>query len=313
MTTNRKTEVEPDVAAMLHAARQADRPSFETLSVENARAMYRAGRHDVQLERQTVAEVSDMVIATLPARLYRPFSAITPQPVILYFHGGGWVIGDLETHDGICRRLALSSGRVVVAIEYRLAPEHRFPAAVIDAISAHAALIADAEALGLDAADIAVAGDSAGGTLACVVAIDALEQGRAVPVAALLFYPVTDLRGETPSYSDVTGTPISAATMRWFRALYQSRANDASDWRASPVLALTLVGFPPTFVSSAGHDPLRDEIFAFVARLRDAGVTVEHRHLPGQIHGYLTLGRVIGEAVRTLDAAAAFATPGSLS
>jgi acetyl esterase len=159
----------------------------------------------------------------------------------------------------------------------------------------------------IDPADIALAGDSAGGTLAIVSAIMARDGGmEQKPSALLLFYPVTDLRGDTASYKSVQDVPITAATLHWFRDHYIAAPEDVRDWRASPLLAPSLNGLPPCFLTSAGHDPLCDEAFDFAERLRIAGNSVHHRHLPGQVHGYLTLGRIVKEAERSIDAAASF-------
>lgn len=307
METPRQGPFEADVATLLEIVAASGRPPFEALGVEGARAAYRNGRDTVQLEPVALSEVRDLRLTqTLRARMYRPVVADTAAPGLLYFHGGGWVIGDLDTHDAICRRLALASGRVVVAVEYRLAPEHRFPAAFEDALAAHDAMVAQATAFDIDPADLAVAGDSAGAALAAAVALTASERGTPTPVAAILFYPVTDLRGLTQSYRSVRDVPITGATLHWFRDQYLAEPDEAADWRTSPLLAPSLDDLPPTFVTSAGHDPLCDEAFLFAARLRDSGVSVVHRHLPGQIHGYLTLGRLLGEAERSIAAAGIF-------
>jgi acetyl esterase len=299
-----------EVATLLETFAATARAPFEALSVDEARQRYRDGRDTVMLPKTEIAHVRDIRLRCqggLNARLYRDTPANdAPQPALLFFHGGGWVIGDLDTHDAICRRLASASGRMVIAVDYRLAPEHLFPTAVDDAIAAYREVRERATELAIDLADLAVGGDSAGGALAAVLSIDAAAKGVPTPSAVVLFYPVTDLRGQTPSYARVGGVPITRATMAWFRAHYLARAEDASDWRTSPYLAPSLAGFPPTFITTAGHDPLCDEGVAFAGRLRDAGVEVEHRHLPGQLHGYLTLGRFLSEADRSITAAGTF-------
>ena len=308
---DRRGSLEPEVVALLKRLEQSGRLPYERTTVADARAAYRATRDTVQFVSVGVGGVHDTSLRTerpLTARVYRPISWVPDglAPSILFFHGGGWVMGDLDTHDTVCRRLANATARTVIAIDYRLAPEHRFPAAAQDAADAYRDLVVGAPDLRLDPADIAVAGDSAGGTLAAVTALGAVQSEFPRPSAALLFYPVTDLRGGSWSYPEASGAALTGRTMEWFRSLYLSRPDDATDWRASPIAAASLIGFPPTFLTSAGHDPLCDEAFQFAERLRDAGVRVVHRHLPGQIHGYLTLGRVIAEAARTIDAAAAF-------
>ncbi len=308
---DRRGPLEPEVVALLKRLEQSGRLPYERMTVEDARAAYRATRDTVQFVSVEVGGVHDTPLRTerpLKARVYRPITRRPDRmaPSILFFHGGGWAMGDLDTHDTLCRRLANATARTVIAIDYRLAPEHRFPAAALDAADAYRALVVGAPDLKLDPADIAVAGDSAGGTLAAVAALGAVPSELPRPSAALLFYPVTDLRGGTWFHPDTSGAALTGRTMEWFRSLYLGEPDDATDWRASPITAASLVGFPPTFLTSAGHDPLCDEAFHFAGRLRGARARVVHRHLPGQIHGYLTLGRVIAEAARTIDAAAAF-------
>lgn len=311
MGAERIGPLELDVVSALTALADAGRLSFEQMTVAEARAAYRAGCDTVQWKPVAVAEVIDLDLGLdrpLPGRLYRPDPSNAAAPAILFFHGGGWVIGDLDTHDSICRKIAVETNRTVLAVDYRLGPEHRFSAASDDALTAHATMIELAASLRIDPADIVVCGDSAGGTLAVLAARAALVRSLPVPSAALLFYPVADLRGLTASYRSVTGVPLTAATMAWFRVNYLNDPAEASDWRGSPLLAPSFEGFPPTFLTSAGHDPLCDEAFLFADRLRTAGTSVEHRHLPGQIHGYLTLARIISEAERSLAAATQFLT-----
>jgi len=255
-----------------------------------------------------VAEVRDIVLAErLACRLYRPHAQTHVQEcVVLFFHGGGWVIGDLDTHDSICRHLAVESACSVIAVDYRVGPEHRFPAAVIDATEAYRALVAIAPQLGFDPGRIGLAGDSAGGALAVVAALSARLEGLVAPSAVVLFYPVADLRGNTESYAEVAGVPITRTTMSWFRTHYLASPSEVEDWRTSPLLAPSLHGLSPTFITTAGHDPLCDEGFALVERLRAEGLDVTHRHLPGQVHGYLTLGRMLNEARLSIAAAGQF-------
>jgi len=289
--------LEPDVAALLAAMRAAHRPTFESLGVAEARAMYLAGRDTVQLRSVPVFAVEACAFGEVPARRYRFGPAA--RGTILFVHGGGYVIGDLDTHDSICRHLAVASESDVVAIDYRRAPEHRFPAAFIDSFAAYSALSAAETPL-------AIAGDSAGAALALAVALAARDAGQPPPRALAFFYPVTDIGTEAPSYAKVRDVPIGAATMRWFWNHYLDDPVSAVDWRASPLRATSLGGLPPMFVTTAGHDPLCDEGLALVARVRTEGGSVIHRHLPGQIHGYLTLGRLTAEAERSIVAAGAF-------
>ena len=299
----------PDAQRLLDFARAAGRPPFEAMGVAGARHAYSAGRSAVQRPPEDVAAVQDLVIdgpaAPLPLRLYRGAGA-ADGPGVLYLHGGGWVMGDLDSHDAVCRRLANRAGCRVLAVHYRLAPEHPFPAAADDSLAAWRWLHANAAALGVDPARAAVAGDSAGGNLAAVLAL--LGRDGAAPPACVqvLLYPVTDLRMATPSYARVTeGVPLTAATMRWFAGHYAPQPEQRTDWRASPALAPSLAGTPPAFVLTAGHDPLADEGRAYAARLEADGVRVVSLHLGDQMHGLLTQDRFIraGDAVLGLVAA----------
>jgi acetyl esterase len=221
-------------------------------------------------------------------------------PALLYLHGGGWVIGDLDSHDGICRRLANLAACRVIAVDYRLAPEHRFPAAVDDAVAALAWVAGNAAALGVDPARIAVGGDSAGGNLAAVLAIMGRDGAAPAPVFQLLLYPAVDLTMASDSYARVTeGLPLTAASMRYFIDHYVPDAGQRLNWRASPLRAERLAGTPPALVLTVGHDPLADEGRAYADRLDTEGVRVTALHMADQIHGMLTMGRVIaaGDAV----------------
>jgi len=295
----------PDAEQLLELVRLAGRPAFETLSPAEARAAYDASRTVLQPPPDEVAEVRDLSIAgpggPLALRLYR--GAGTSEgalPALLYLHGGGWVIGDFESHDGVCRRLANLAGCRVIAVDYRLAPEHRFPAAVDDAAAALAWVAGNAAALGIDPARIAVGGDSAGGNLAAVLAIMGRDGAAPASVFQLLLYPAVDLSMASDSYARITeGLPLTAASMRYFIDHYVPDAGQRLDWRASPLRAERLAGTPAALVLTVGHDPLADEGRAYAARLEAEGVRVTSLHLTDQIHGMLTMGRVIaaGDAV----------------
>jgi acetyl esterase len=213
--------------------------------------------------------------------------------VLVYFHGGGWVIGDLDTHDVLCRQLANGSGCAVVAVHYRLAPEHRFPAAVDDAIAATRWISKHAAELGLDVTRLAVGGDSAGGNLAAVVAI-AARDGAGPPIAyQLLIYPATDGRRGMPSHTaNGQGYLLTRDTINYFHDHYIEDARLDLDWRVSPLLASDLSRLPPALLLTAGYDPLRDEGLAYAEALTRAGYVCFER----QIHGFITMGRVLDEA-----------------
>jgi len=289
------TPMHPDAERLMALVRATGRPAFETLTPEEARTAYAAGRLVLQPAPEDVADVEDHMVARpggpLLVRRYRGVGAPDPAPALLYLHGGGWVMGSIASHDGVCRRLANLAACHVVSVEYRLAPEHPFPAAIEDAQAGLAWL---AEAPGVDRARLAVGGDSAGGNLAAVLAL--MGRDGTVPRTAfqMLLYPATDLAMATGSYARNTAdVPLTAGTMRYFVDHYAPTAADRVDWRASPAVASSLAGTPPAFVLTVGHDPLADEGRAYAARLEAEGVRVAALHLSDQVHGMLTMGRVI--------------------
>ncbi len=227
----------------------------------------------------------------LPVRIYRSLEAAAEPPAIVYFHGGGWVVGDLDTHDGSCRLLARETGAVVMAVDYRLAPEHRFPAAVDDALAAFRWAAGNPRELASLPGAVAVMGDSAGGSLAAVVCQLARDHGGPVPVAQGLVYPATDLRMLTRSmdaYSE--GFYLTREDIEWFLDQYLPDPSTRLDPRASPLLAEDLSGLPPAHVWTAGFDPLRDEGRAYADRLADIGVTARYRCVDDQVHGFFGMG-----------------------
>jgi acetyl esterase len=290
--------------AVLELGKQAGKPRFETLSPEAARAQYSAGRAVLQPPAPHVAEVREIADGPVPMRLYRP--APGPLPALVFFHGGGWVMGGLDTHDHMARTLALGAGCAVLAVDYRLAPQHRFPAAVEDAAAAFAFAHARAGEFGLDPARLAVGGDSAGGNLAAVLAL--MGPDGALPAAPrfqLLLYPVTDFAEERASYEGVApDLALTAPTMRWFRDHYAPDPATWRDWRVSPMRAASLAGLCPAFVLTCAHDPLCDEGRDYAARLEREGVAVTALHLADQMHGFLTMGALVPTAGFALDVAA---------
>ncbi len=280
-------------------------PPTESLPHLEARSAYRDRRGVLQPLPQDVAEVKALSVdgphGAIPLRLYRPKAAEAgrPSPVLVYYHGGGWVIGDLDTHDTLCRELANASGVVVVAVDYRLAPEHRFPAAYDDALAATQWVHDHAAALGLDPQRLAVGGDSAGGNLAAVVCLAARDGASGtLPIAyQLLIYPATDMRREHASHAaNGKGYLLTSATIAWFHDHYIDDARHDLDWRASPLLHADLKGLPPALVVTAGYDPLRDEGLDYAQALSDAGNHVSYVCFERQIHGFITMGKVLDEA-----------------
>ncbi|MBX3570084.1 MAG: alpha/beta hydrolase [Rhizobiaceae bacterium] len=309
MTDIAQAALDPEAAKVLDLARQAPAPPFETGSALAARIAYNAARAGLQGDREPVATVQDRRFPTpdgeRPMRLYRGVGAPDrAAPALLYLHGGGWVVGDLDSHDEICRRLANRAGCVVACPDYRLAPEHKFPAAVEDCQAALAHLVATAGDLGIDADRIAVGGDSAGGNLAAVTAL--LARGKVKLTAQLLIYPNTDAAQTADSYRRFAeGYGLTASTMAWFRDHYVRDAADIADWRASPLKAPDLSGAAPAFVAIAGLDILADEGEAYARRLAESGVPVTLQRWPGQIHGFVSMGRHISASGAAIDAAVA--------
>jgi len=293
----------PQVRALLDLIERSGIPPTHTLSPAQARLVYRDRRGFVQPAPPPVGEVVEMEApgprGTIPLRLYRPLASASSKPAVLpvlvYFHGGGWVIGDLETHDTLCRELCNASGCAVVATDYRMGPEHGFPAAGDDCIAATDWVRANAASLGLDAARMAVGGDSAGGNLAAVVAIAARDAGT--PLAfQLLIYPATDQRRGAPSHTtNGQGYLLTSDTLTYFHDHYYGASN-VLDWRASPLLHTEHANLPPAFVLTAGYDPLRDEGLHYAQRLSDAGNRATYVCFERQIHGFILMGKVIDEA-----------------
>jgi acetyl esterase len=293
----------PQARALLRLIEEKGVPPTHTLAVAQARALYRDRRTFTQPEPPTVASVRDLEArgpaGPIPLRSYRPAgsNADTVLPVLVYYHGGGWVIGDLDTHDTLCRQLANLSGCAVIAVDYRMGPEHRFPAAVDDSIAATRWVRANAGALKVDPERLAVGGDSAGGNLAAVVALEARDSGD-LPIAfQLLIYPATDQRRGAPSHtSNGEGYLLTRDTISWFHDHYIADAAQDLDWRASPLLHADHARLPPAFVLTAGYDPLRDEGLQYAQKLSEAGNRAALVNFERQIHGFILMGRVIDEA-----------------
>lgn len=257
---------------------------------------------------QPVAKVEDLTATgphgPIPVRAYTPEGS-GPFPCLVYFHGGGWVIGDIETHDGSCRELCNAAGCVVVSVDYRLAPEHKFPAAADDCFAALKWVAANVASLNVDASRLAVGGDSAGGNLSAVVALDARDAGGPPLRFQLLVYPVTDHNYATGSYSsNADGYLLTKAGMEWFWDHYLPDAASGADHRASPLRAKDLKGLPPALVITAEFDPLRDEGEAYAARLREAGVPTTLTRYDGMIHGFFGMTALLDKAKAAVNQSA---------
>lgn len=299
--------IDPQVQTILDGLASADAPPLTEQSVEQVRAsmtlMGQLGTDD------PVGEVEDSTVpgpaGPIPVRIYRPAPAPTGTGLaggLVYYHGGGFVIGDLDTHDSICRSLCSRAGIVVVSVDYRLAPEDPFPAAPDDAVAAFDAIHERAGDLGIDPGRLATGGDSAGANLAAVVA----NQRRGTVAFQLLIYPVTDLTRSSVSYREnSSGYLLTAELMEWFETRYTQGTVDVRDPRASPLFTDDLAGVAPALVVTAEFDPLRDEGEAYGARLLDAGVDVSIQRYDGLIHGFIQMGAVIESADAAIDDLAA--------
>ncbi|HEY5637873.1 MAG TPA: alpha/beta hydrolase [Burkholderiales bacterium] len=295
--------VHPQVAALLERVKASPLPPYFEVPPHVARRIYRDTRAAVSPPAPEVAEARLAICpgpgGPIALRVYRAAraDAKAPLPVLVYFHGGGWVIGDLDTHDVVCRELANGAQCSVVSVDYRLAPEHRFPGAVEDCIAATRWVAANAATLAIDPARIAVGGDSAGGNLAAVVALEARDNKGPKLVHQLLVYPATDQRLGHPSIDrNGEGYMLTKKGMQYFRGHYLPNEADWTNWRASPSFAKTLAGLPPALVITAGFDPLVDEGREWAGRLAKDGVETAYHDYPDMIHGFLLYGRVLDTA-----------------
>ncbi len=303
--------LDPDAQALIDLIRAAGRPPLEALTPEEARAAFRAGRAAVTPPPQEVAEVRDLAapspLGGIALRAYRPLGtqATEALPALVYFHGGGWLLGDLDSHDVICRHYANAARCRVISVDYRMAPEHKFPAAVDDSAAATRWIIGEAAALGIDPARVAVGGDSAGGNLAAVLALMARDGDLPRLAFQMLIYPATDMTMTLPSSRHADVGLVTSKTMKWFIDHYVRGPRDCIDWRASPLRAADLAGTAPALVLTCTYDPLLDEGLAYARRLEQDGVRVTHLHFADQMHGFLGHGRIVRAGSTALDMAAA--------
>lgn len=305
-------KVNPEVEALISAGRAAGSLPFEAMTVEMARVAHAGRRKLHQLVAEDVSERSDFFAngpaGQVPCRLYRPAGVLAHEdlPCFIFMHGGGWMLGSLESHDGLCCRLANQARCCVISIDYRLAPENPFPAALEDCIAAYRTIIAEAAALHIDARRIAVGGDSAGGTLAATLALLGRDGIIPAPIQQTLIYPVVDMDKNLHDYPpNSSGMLITGATMVHFRDHYFDNAGDRADWRASPMKANSLERVAPAVVITCGHDPLRDEGRAYADRLEQEGIAVKFLHLSDLPHGVITMTKVVRAAIDLQDFVAA--------
>jgi acetyl esterase len=301
--------VHPQIQTVIDKTTALNLPAIQSLSPEAAREqfIFMVNARPVEtapiqtFERQTIAGPA----GDIPVNVYRPLpedvaGAGVAPPLLMYFHGGGHVMGNPDTHDAVARNLCAGSGAVVVSVDYRKGPEHRFPGAVEDAVAATRWCAGNAAELVIDPARIAVAGDSAGGNLAAVTALALRDEGGPDLALQVLIYPVADYNCRSPSY-DRCGTGyglLEADTMRWFRKHYLGDdVAVADDWRASPLKATSHANLPPALVLTAEFDVLHDEGVALADAMRDAGTKVTHTEYPGMIHGFFSLTPIVDGAV----------------
>jgi acetyl esterase len=287
----------PQIAALLERVARSPLPPYHTVPPFVARRIYRDTRSALAPRAPDVAEARLMVFGNRVAvRAYRAVAG-EALPALVFFHGGGWAIGDLDTHDVVCRQLAVGARCAVFSVDYRLAPEHPFPAAVEDCFFATSFVFENHQSLKVDPSRIAVGGDSAGGNLAAVVALMARQAGGPPLAYQLLIYPATDQRCEFPSHErNGQGYLLTKEAIGFFRSAYLPNAKDYADWRASPLLAQSHAGLPPAFVLTAGYDPLVDEGRAYAERLAKSGVETAYREYPDMVHGFVLFGGVVDTA-----------------
>ena len=304
--------LDPESQRLIDLMVAANRPAWNTLSPQAARDLYLSLRPAAQGPRPAEAKVVDRTIpgpaGDLAVRLYRPASAPADAklPCLIYAHGGGWVFGNLDSHDVLCAQFALEAGIVVFAIDYRLAPEARFPGAFDDVVAGLKWVAANGASIGVDSSKLAIGGDSAGGNLAAAVSIWARDNGGPKLRLQLLAYPVTDAVGRAESYRRYEdGYGLNAATMEWFFDHYAPDKTTRGDWRVSPLRAKSLGGLAPALVITAGYDPLRDEGRAYAFRLHQEGTQADLVEFGGMLHGFLSSPMLLHGARRGTSLAAA--------
>ena len=294
--------LDPQAQALMQLMIDKGVPPVNSMTPVEARSSYRSRRTFTQPDAPEVFKVEDKVVSyegvNVPVRVYHPHAAQSQAalPGLVYLHGGGWTVGDLDTHDVLCRSLCLQADIVVVSVDYRMGPEHKFPAAYDDTVAAFNWTVAHAASLGIDASRIAIGGDSAGGNLSAAACLGL--RGQAVqPAFQLLIYPATIMWQDTASYhTNGKGYMLTQESIAYYTENYLCNREDAKDWRASPQLAESHAGLAPAFVMTAGFDPLRDEGLMYANALSKAGVSAQYICFERQIHGFITMGRVMQEA-----------------
>lgn len=300
------SRLDPQAQDLLEVMAAAGQPPIHTMSVKDARERMRATLipRGAPLALASVEDVSAPTPhGSLGLRLYRPTAGVLP--IALFFHGGGWTLNDLDTHDDLCRRLAKRSGWLLAALDYRRAPEHKHPAAVDDAYHAYRWLLDNAGLLGFDPRCRAVVGESSGGTIAAALTHRLRDEGVPMPTYQVLAYPLLDMPDRWPSYRERgSGYMLDRAQLEWYLGHYLPAGCDREDPYLFPLAARDLAGLPPALVMTAEFDPLRDGGIAYAEKLAEHGVAVERLHAEDQMHGFLLLSRVVAKAGELVDRAA---------
>ncbi len=302
---------DPDARNLIELVKASGRPPIDTMTPAEAREAYQRASQLFSPDRPEMAELRDLAAegpdGPIGLRLYRGKGApVEAAAALVYLHGGGWTIGDLDTHDYVCRKFANDARCVVISVDYRLAPEHKHPKPLEDCIAAARWIAANAGALGIDAGKLAIGGDSAGGNLSAVLTLIAREGGAPKFVFQMLLYPAVDATMRHASYKTIPDdVPLTEKTTRYFLDHYINGEADKLDWRVSPLRAGSFENLPPAFVLTARHDPLCDEGRDYAQALEKAGVRVWSVDLNDQVHGFLTNGKMIRAADMALDMASA--------
>jgi acetyl esterase len=300
--------LDPQIEYVLGLIEQSPYPEMHTVSAEEAREIFETAAPALNVRPEDVFRTEDRWIdgmeGNIPIRIYTPHAPAAGEllPILVFYHGGGFVIGSLDSYDSLCRALANRADCIVVSVDYRLAPEHKFPAAVDDALEAYQWVSDHASELDGDARRMAIAGDSAGGNITAVTAIGIRDEGDIAPLLQVLIYPVAGGAPETPShYEFAEGLLLTRDNILWFYDQYLDHPEDAVDPRFAPLLADDLSGLPPALVIVAGHDPLRDEGVAYADGLRQAGVGVELTNYEGMVHGFLSLADAVDQGKTAIN------------
>ena len=300
--------LDPQVEYVLGLVAKSPYPEFHTVSPEEAREIFEQTAPALNIRPENVYRSEDLWIdgidGDIPIRIYTPHAPAAHEkfPILVFYHGGGFVIGSLDSYDSLCRALANRAECIVISVDYRLAPEQKFPAAVNDALGAYQWVSDHAHELDGDATRLAIAGDSAGGNVTAVTAIRIRDEGEVVPLLQVLIYPVLDATPERFSHHEFAeGMLLTRSNILWFYDHYMNVLDDAQNPYLSPILTEDLSGLAPALIIVAGHDPLRDEGIEYAGRLKEAGVAVEFCNYEGMIHGFLSFADAIDQVMTGIE------------